>query len=54
VKGNIHWVSAPHAYKTKYDSTTACSRDAPGSERDFLADINPHSKTVVHAYCEPS
>ena len=26
----------------------------PGAERDFLADINPHSKTVVHAYCEPS
>ena len=55
VKGNIHWVSAPHAYRTEirlYDRLFAVAH--PGSERDFLADINPHSKTVVQAYCEPS
>ncbi|HEV8260223.1 MAG TPA: glutamine--tRNA ligase, partial [Burkholderiales bacterium] len=55
VKGNIHWVSAQHAYKTEvrlYDRLFAVTH--PGSERDFLADINPHSKTVIHAYCEPS
>ncbi len=55
VKGNIHWVSAPHAYKAEvrlYDRLFAVAH--PGLERDFLADINSHSKTVVHAYCEPS
>jgi glutaminyl-tRNA synthetase len=55
VKGNIHWVSAQHAYKTEvrlYDRLFAVAH--PGSERDFLADINPHSKSVIHAYCEPS
>ena len=55
VKGNIHWVSARHAYKSEvrlYDRLFAVAH--PGSERDFLADINPHSKTVIHAYFEPS
>jgi glutaminyl-tRNA synthetase len=55
VKGNIHWVSAPHACKTEvrlYDRLFAVAH--PGSERDFLADINPHSKSVIHAFCEPS
>jgi glutaminyl-tRNA synthetase len=55
VKGNIHWVSAQHAYKAEvqlYDRLFAVAH--PGSERDFLADINPHSKTLIHAYCEPS
>jgi glutaminyl-tRNA synthetase len=55
VKGNIHWVSAQHACKAEvrlYDRLFAVAH--PGSERDFLADINPHSKTVIHAYCEPS
>jgi len=55
VKGNIHWVSAQHAYKAEvrlYDRLFAVAH--PGSERDFLADINPHSKSVIHAFCEPS
>jgi len=55
VKGNIHWVSAKHAYKAEvrlYDRLFAVAH--PGAERDFLADINPHSKSVIHAYCEPS
>jgi glutaminyl-tRNA synthetase len=26
----------------------------PGTERDFLQDINPQAKTVVTAWCEPS
>jgi glutaminyl-tRNA synthetase len=55
VKGNIHWVSAAHACKTEvrlYDRLFAVAH--PGSEHDFLADINPHSKSVIHAFCEPS
>jgi glutaminyl-tRNA synthetase len=55
VKGNIHWVSARHAYKADvrlYDRLFAVPH--PGSERDFLEDLNPGSKTLIHAYCEPA
>ena len=54
VKGNIHWVSARHAYAAEvrlYDRLFAV--EAPGAdERDFLADINPHSKIVITAQLE--
>jgi glutaminyl-tRNA synthetase len=55
VKGNIHWVSARHAYKADvrlYDRLFAVPQ--PGAERDFLADLNPQSKQIVHAWCEPA
>jgi glutaminyl-tRNA synthetase len=55
VKGNIHWVSARHAYQADvrlYDRLFAVPQ--PGAERDFLADLNPESKKLVHAWCEPS
>ena len=55
VKGNIHWVSARHAYKADvrlYDRLFSVPH--PGAERDFLQDMNPGSKKLVHAYCEPS
>ncbi|MBI3527865.1 MAG: glutamine--tRNA ligase/YqeY domain fusion protein [Betaproteobacteria bacterium] len=55
VKGNIHWVSARHAYKADvrlYDRLFAVPH--PGSERDFLEDLNPGSKKLIHAYCEPA
>jgi glutaminyl-tRNA synthetase len=55
VKGNIHWVSALHAYKADvrlYDRLFAAAH--PGSEKDFLEDLNPASKKLVHAYCEPA
>ena len=55
VKGNIHWLSARHAYKADvrlYDRLFAVPH--PGSERDFLQDMNPGSKKLVHAYCEPA
>jgi glutaminyl-tRNA synthetase len=55
VKGNIHWVSARHAYRADvrlYDRLFALPQ--PGTERDFLADLNPESKKLVHAWCEPS
>ena len=55
VKGNIHWVSARHAFKADvrlYDRLFAVPH--PGSERDFLEDLNPGSKKLIHAYCEPA
>ncbi len=54
VKGNIHWVSAKHAYTAEvrlYDRLFAV--EAPGSGgRDFLEDINPNSKLVITAQLE--
>ena len=55
VKGNIHWLSAAHACSAEvrlYDRLFAVPY--PGRERDYLADLNPHSKTVVAAQLEPA
>lgn len=55
VKGNIHWVSAPHAYAAKvnlYDRLFKVPE--PGKERDFVQDINPASRNVVAAQLEPA
>ncbi|MCF8197626.1 MAG: glutamine--tRNA ligase/YqeY domain fusion protein [Sulfuritalea sp.] len=56
VKGNIHWVSARHAYACEvrlYDRLFAV--EAPGAEgRDFITDLNPDSKRVITAQLEAS
>src|SRR5687767_7941634 len=55
VKGNIHWVSAKHAYEVNvrlYDRLFKVAE--PGKERDFLQDINPDSRRTVKAQVEPS
>jgi glutaminyl-tRNA synthetase len=55
VKGNIHWVSAKHAFAAKvslYDRLFKVPE--PGKERDFLEDINPDSRKLVDAQVEPS
>jgi glutaminyl-tRNA synthetase len=55
VKGNIHWVSAKHAFAAAvrlYDRLFKVPQ--PGSERDFLEDLNPHSKTIITAQLEPA
>jgi len=57
VKGNIHWVSAKHAYTAEvrlYDRLFAVEAPGagPGSNGDFLADINPHSKIIITAQLE--
>jgi glutaminyl-tRNA synthetase len=56
VKGNIHWVSAKHAYAAEvrlYDRLFKV--ESPGSGgRDFLADLNPDSKQVITAQLEPA
>jgi len=64
VKGNIHWLSAAHAVEAEvrmvdrlFSVPAPGSRregDAPELERDFLDDINPHSKSSTRAMLEPS
>jgi glutaminyl-tRNA synthetase len=56
VKGNIHWVSARHAHAAEvrlYDRLFAAESPGAGG-RDFIADLNPHSRTVVSAQLEPA
>ena len=55
VKGNIHWVSARHACAAEvrlYDRLFGVPH--PGSERDFLQDLNRDSKKVIAAQLEPA
>jgi len=56
VKGNIHWVSAAHAYETEirlYDRLFNVPN--PGKRTgNYLDDVNPHAKTVVRAFLEPT
>jgi glutaminyl-tRNA synthetase len=62
VKGNIHWVSAQHAYECEvrlYDrlfkeAHPGQGKTEDGHDRDFLTDINPNSVTVITAQLEPS
>lgn len=55
VKGNIHWVSAPHACPAEvrlYDRLFREEQPDAGG-RDYLEALNPDSKRVVQAYLEP-
>ena len=55
VKGNIHWVSAKHAYAAKvklYDRLFKVPE--PGKERDYIQDLNPDSRRIVDAKLEPA
>jgi glutaminyl-tRNA synthetase len=54
VKGNIHWVSAAHAYEADIRMYDRLFKEAnPGSgDRDFLDDINPNSVTTIQAQLE--
>jgi glutaminyl-tRNA synthetase len=56
VKGNIHWVSAAHAYEADIRMYDRLFKEAnPGSgDRDFLDDINPNSVTTIKAQLELS
>jgi glutaminyl-tRNA synthetase len=56
VKGNIHWLSARHAFECEvrlYDRLFSAAHPGAG-ERDFLLDINPDSKTTIRAQLEPA
>jgi glutaminyl-tRNA synthetase len=55
VKGNIHWVSVDHALAAEvrlYDRLFAVPHPGAG-DRDYKLDLNPDSKTVITAWCEP-
>jgi glutaminyl-tRNA synthetase len=55
VKGNIHWVSAKHAFGAKVKLYDRLFRVAePGKERDPIQDLNPESRKLVHAQLEPA
>ncbi len=64
VKGNLHWVSAAHAYAAEvrlYDRLFAVPNpggrregDPPELERNYLDDLNPASKRVITAQLEPA
>jgi glutaminyl-tRNA synthetase len=56
VKGNIHWVSATHAYAAQarlYDRLFKVPHPGAG-DTDFLHDLNPDSKKVIEAQLEPA
>ena len=56
VKGNIHWVSARHAYRCEvrlYDRLFRVPHPGAGG-RDFLLDLNPEAKKVISAQLEPA
>jgi glutaminyl-tRNA synthetase len=56
VKGNIHWVSAAHAYECEVRLYDRMFRTAqPGGESgDFLKDLNAGSVRVIRAQLEPA
>ena len=56
VKGNIHWVSAQHAYAAEvrlYDRLFKVPHPGSG-DTDFLKDLNPDSKKIITAQLEPA
>jgi glutaminyl-tRNA synthetase len=60
VKGNIHWVSAAHAYECEvrlYDrlfSESHPGQSVDGVEMDYLTQLNPNSAKKITAQLEPS
>jgi len=56
VKGNLHWVSARHAYEAQvrlYDRLFRAPNPGAGGS-NYLADINPDAKRILPACLEPS
>ena len=56
VKGNIHWISVPHAYECEvrlFDRLFKVPHPGRASG-NFLDDINPQAKQVITAYLEPA
>ncbi len=56
VKGNLHWVSAPHALDAEiriYDRLYNEAQPEAGG-RDHKEALNPHSKHTLHAKLEPT
>jgi len=56
VKGNIHWVSASHAYAAEvrlYDRLFKVPHPGAG-DKDYLLDLNPDAKRIITAQLEPA
>jgi glutaminyl-tRNA synthetase len=56
VKGNIHWVSARHAFRAEvrlYDRLFCVPHPGAGG-RELALDLNPASKRIVYAWTEPA
>jgi glutaminyl-tRNA synthetase len=56
VKGNIHWVSAKHAFQAEvrlYDRLFKSAHPGAG-DKDYLLDLNPDSKRIIKAQLEPA
>jgi glutaminyl-tRNA synthetase len=56
VRGTIHWVSAAHSLPAEIRLYNQLfTRSDPGSEGDFIADLNPNSlETLTEARVEPA
>ena len=57
VKGTLHWVSASHAIEAPvrlYDRLFSHESPDTQKDKDFMSFLNPESRKVVTAYCEPS
>jgi glutaminyl-tRNA synthetase len=56
VRGTIHWVAAAHSLAAKIRLYNPLfTRPDPGSEGDFIADLNPNSlETLTEARVEPA
>ena len=60
VKGNIHWVSAQHAYAAEvrlYDrlfSAEHPGQSIDGADTDYLTQLNPNSVKTITVQLEPS
>ncbi len=56
VKGNIHWVSAQHAYAAEVRLYDRLFKEAhPGAgDTDYIKDLNPNSVKTITAQLEPS
>jgi glutaminyl-tRNA synthetase len=55
VKGNIHWLPATNVEACEirlYDRLFSVPH--PGTEQDFMLDINPDSKQIIQAWIEPA
>ena len=56
VKGTLHWVSVPHAFKAEirlYDRLFTVPTPDSDKDKDFMEFINPDSLKVITGYVEP-
>ena len=54
VKGNIHWVSAPHAYQCEVRLFDRLFKAEHPGDGDHIDALNPESRKVISAQLEPA